>query len=366
MNKAMNNFNQYILSAVFLILPLLTTAQSKLTYHTISPKEIYGKIEQNEKLHRLDTSKYKEFPAYVKRLLTNSAGLFVTFRTNSTSITAKWCVTNSKVRPNLTPIANKGLDLYIKDKDQWVYAGSGRPNSECNQYVLVKNMDKQEKECLLYLPLYDEIKSLEIGVDDKSSFNLAANPFNKRILIYGSSILQGASASRPGLAYPAILSRTTGFNFINMGLSGSAKMEKSVADAIAGMDADAFILDCVPNSSPEEITQRTAYLVKCIKEKHPKKPIIIIQSIVREGGNWDKKIALRVKQQNENIKIEYEKLKKEGIPNLYFISSENLLGHDHEGSVDGIHPNDLGFYRMMEILKPAIGGILEKENIKAF
>lgn len=130
----------------------------------------------------MDTTKYQEIPFHVKRLLTNSAGLFVTFKTNSTAIAAKWCVTNLKPLNNLTPIANKGLDLYIKRKDKWVYAGSGRPDTDCSQYVIVNNMNNEEKECLLYLPLYDETKSLEIGLKNKSSFSLTTNPFNKGFL----------------------------------------------------------------------------------------------------------------------------------------------------------------------------------------
>lgn len=149
-----------------------------------------------------------------------------------------------------------------------------------------------------------------------------------------------------------------------MGLSGSAKMEKSVADAIANMEAEAFILDCVPNSSPKQIQERTSYLINTIRTKHPAKPIIMIQSIIRESGNWDKSAALTVKQQNENFKIEYDKLKKEGVKKLYFINSDNLIGSDHEGTVDGVHPNDLGFGRMADILKPKILKILKKEKIQ--
>ena len=103
------------------------------------------------------------------------------------------------------------------------------------------------------MPLYDELTKLEIGVTPNASLQPLPTPFIKRILIYGSSIVQGASASRPGLAYPAMLSRATGLNFINMGVSGSAKMEKAAADLVAATPADAYILDCVPNSSPQEI-----------------------------------------------------------------------------------------------------------------
>ena len=148
-------------------------------------------------------------------------------------------------------------------------------------------MDNSEKECLLYLPLYDEVFSLQIGVAPNSSIKPAENPFKGNIVVYGSSILQGASASRPGLAYPARLARKYGLNFINLGVSGNGKMERPVADMLANIAADAFILDCVPNPSPKEITERTAYLVKTIREKHPQAPIVMIPSVVREGGNFD-------------------------------------------------------------------------------
>lgn len=361
----MNQKQHFLLLITFLALPFLSIAQSAITYFPVTSKDIHGKTQENTTFHRLDTAKHRNLPNHIKRLLTNSAGLFVTFTTTSTTIEAKWCVSTAKALNNLTPIANKGLDLYIKKGDKRVYAGSGRPKDPCSQYTLVKNMNNQPKECLLYLPLYDETKSLEIGVEQNSAFNLTPNPFSNKILIYGSSILQGASASRPGMAYPAILTRATNLNFINMGLSGSAKMEKSVADAIASIDADAYILDCIPNSSPQQITERTAYLVNTIREKHPQKPIIIIPSSVRELGNWDQKIALVIEQKNENIKTEYEKLKKAGVKKLYFIDAKNLIGTDHEGTVDGIHPNDLGFDRMLKVVKPAISKIFKKENIKA-
>lgn len=356
---------QYLLLICILIFPFASLAQSNIAYFSINAKNIHGKTEDNLTFHRLDTLKHRDLPQHIKRLLTNSAGLFVSFSTNSSSIWAKWCVTSSKAASNLTSIANKGLDLYIKRDGKWLYAGSGKPNATCNEGNLIKNMSNQVKECLLYLPLYDETKSLEIGVEEKASFVLTPNPFAKKILIYGSSILQGASASRPGLAYPAILARNTNFNFINMGLSGSAKMEKDVANTIAAIDADVYVLDCIPNSSAQQIKERTAYLVNSIREKHPQTPIVIIPSSVIGSGSWDQQIATTVKEKNETIKIEYNKLKKAGLKKLYFIDAEDLIGTDNEGTVDGIHPNDLGFSRMLKILEPAVCKILKKEKIKA-
>lgn len=308
---------------------------------------------------RIDTALHKDFRAPVKRLLTHSAGLAISFKTNSPRIAAKWCVTNSRAYNNMTPIMNKGLDLYIKRDGVWQFAGAARPGAVCNEYIMTQNMDESEKECLIYLPLYDAVTSISVGVDSGYTVTAGEEPFTKkRIVIYGSSVTQGASASRPGLAYPARLSRDMGINFINLGLSGNGVMEKEVADMVANIQADAFILDCFANPSPEQISERTAYLVKAIRAKHPAAPIIMIQSIFRETGNFDSSISNFVRRQHHNTQSEFEKLKKNGVKNLYLIPGDDLIGNDHEATTDGLHPNDLGFDRMLKVIKPALTSIL--------
>lgn len=164
------------------------------------------------------------------------------------------------------------------------------------------------------------------------------------------------------MAYPAMLCRQTGYNFINFGVSGNAKMERSVADMIAPLPMDAFILDCVPNCTPEQITERTAYLVKAIRAKHPGKPIIAVQSIVRENSNFDLDIAEKIRQQNGNFLKEISALQKTD-KDLYMITADGLLGSDHEGTTDGTHPNDLGFDRMVQKIKPAVLKIFKKYGL---
>ncbi|HEU4608343.1 MAG TPA: SGNH/GDSL hydrolase family protein [Chitinophagaceae bacterium] len=355
---------------IFLLLVLSLSLNSiaqkaKFVYTSAGELNVIGRIMPVKSgYHRLDTSAYPDIPAVVKRLLTNSAGMAIVFRTNSTAISAKWCVSAAAQLSNLTPIANKGMDLYIKHNGKWQFAGVARPNKQCSEYVMASNMDSSMKECLVYLPLYDEVMNPQIGVEEGAAITPMDNPFRRKILIYGSSILQGASASRPGLAYPARLSRNMGLYFLNLGLSGSAKMEKTVADMVNDVEADAYILDCVPNSSPEQINERTAYLVRSISQRHPGKPIVIMQSIIREGGYFNQVVGRRVKEQNENIAIQYEALKKAGVKDLYFIKADKMLGSDHEGSVDGIHPNDLGFDRMIQEIEPALRKIFRKYGIR--
>ncbi|WP_448700666.1 SGNH/GDSL hydrolase family protein [Mucilaginibacter sp. AW1-3] len=334
---------------------------SKPVYTKATDLTIAGDIMPTKNsYHRVDTASYPAIPAVVKRLLTHSAGKVVCFTTNSKQLWAKWCVTNSKPYPNLTAIANKGLDLYIKKDGKWQFAGVGRPDGLCNEGVLVSNMAEGEKECLLYLPIYDEVSNVEIGIDANASIRAMPSPFQKRILIYGSSIVQGASASRPGMAYPARLSRLTGLNFMNLGLSGSAKMEPAVIAMINDIQADAYVLDCIPNSSDAVVKERALNMIVAIQAAHPGKPVIMINSITREAGFIDAKVGNMVNAQNAAIDSIAHGLLKKGTKDFYFIDTKGFLGDDHEGSTDGIHPNDLGSFRFVEKLQPILENILKK------
>lgn len=351
-----------IFNLFFITIAFFTSAKAQSknkVYIKASELTLIGKLLPGKNTyHRLDTADYPSIPSNVKRLLTHSAGMAITFTTNSNTISAKWCVSPTKGGANMTAIAAKGLDLYIKKAGKWQFAGVGSPKDECNEGVIIKDLESGEKECLLYFPLYDKIVDPQVGIDEGSTIKAIPNPFKKKVLIYGSSILQGSSASRAGMAYPARLERETGVEFLNFGLSGSAKMEKAVADIVASINADVYVLDCVPNSSPQEITERTAYLVNKIRSLHPKAPIVMIQSAIREISYFDQTWTKRMKEQNDNFKIEFEKLQKNGVKDLYFIPGADLLGQDHEGTVDGTHPNDLGFDRMLMVIRPVLNKLI--------
>lgn len=317
-------------------------------------------IPSKNNYQRVDSASYPAMPSVVKRLLTHSAGKAVCFTTNSSQISAKWCATASKPYPNLTAIANKGLDLYIKVNGQWQYAGVGRPDGLCTEATLVSNLAPGEKECMVYLPIYDEVHNVEIGIDPLSTIRASVSPFKKRVLIYGSSIVQGASASRPGMAYPARMSRLTGYEFLNLGLSGSAKMEPEVIAMVNDVEADAYLLDCIPNSSDVVIRERALNMIHAIQRAHPGKPVILINTISREQGFVDQKVGSMVTAQNKAIDSIAHDLLKKKTKDFYFIDTKGFLGDDHEGSTDGVHPNDLGSFRFVEKLRPAVMAILKK------
>jgi len=337
---------------------------SETTFIDARELTLVGKIDHKGAFyHRLDTVAIPNLPKAVKILATHAAGLAITFQTSSSKIAAKWCTGSGIPTDNMTGLAFEGMDLYIKRDDRWQYAGVARPKSHnCSESEIVANMAPGNKTCLLFLPTYDETISLQIGVYAGATIGPAGNPFKKNIVVYGSSIVQGASASRPGLSYPARLSRETGLNFINLGFSGSAKMEPEVASLIADLSMDALILDCVPNPSPEEVLARTASFVTTIRKKHPKTPIIAVQSIAREKGNFDTQVASRVSLKNNYFETEIKKLQKHD-KNLYLIYADGLLGDDQEGTTDGVHPNDLGFDRMLHKIRPMILKIFRSYGI---
>lgn len=311
--------------------------------------------------HRIDTAKYPALPKAVKRLLTHSAGLAVCFTSNSTAIFAKWCLNNPIDYNNMTAIDSRGLNLYVQKNGKWQFAGVAKPeNKNCTQVLIVEHMAEGEKKFLLYLPTYNEVSSLEIGVKKGSTIKSYPDAFKKRVIVYGSSITQGASASRSGLAYPAILSRHLGYDFVNVGVSGSAKMEPAVVAMVNDIQGDAYLLDCIPNSSVQQIKDRTYNMVMAIQKAHPGKPIILLNSIDREQGFVDIKMGNSVIAQNRVADSIGHMLLNKHTKDFYFIDTRGFFGDDHEGSTDYAHPNDLGMFRFVQKLEPQVADILKK------
>lgn len=315
--------------------------------------------------HRIDTAKYHNLPSAVKNLYTHGAGLFVTFRTNSTQLAIDWETANAALGNNSTAIMSRGFDAYVKEPDGWRFAGVARPNLKEaeSSFNIVENMEKTEKEFLLYFPLYKELRSFQLRIDEDATFSPTIQQFDKKIVIYGSSIVHGASASRPGLAYPAKISRSMHADVINMGVSGNARMELSVAQMINDIEGvDLIIMDCVPNCSPEQVTERTFAFVKELRKRHPNTPILMMESIIRQIGNYNLEWKKKRHKQNVNFRTEYERLLAAGYKNLFYLPADHLIGDDYEGTIDGTHPTDVGFERMVKIIQPKIEEILDLKS----
>jgi hypothetical protein len=287
----------------------------------------------------------------------NSAGLALRFRSNSTRINARWEVTNNSHLNNIADIGVKGLDLYCLEDDQWVFMSNGKPSGKKTEATIIANMTAEEREYMLYLPLYDGIVSLEIGVDPQAFIRPSTmnSPVREKpVVCYGTSILQGGSASRPGMAHTNILSRWLNREFINLGFSGNGKLDLEIADVIAAVDASYIILDFVPNATVADMNEKADAFYRIIRAKHPTTPILLVEDPHFIHSRWDAVMAKEIQDKNETLHRFFDLWKAKGDQNIELLSSKDMLGDDGEATIDGIHFTDVGFMRYAQLLYPVL------------
>jgi len=281
----------------------------------------------------------------------------VPFTSDAPSIQVRWSLLpkRSLSMPHMPATGVSGVDLYSKDASgRWSFVANGRLAGITNtaRFSLPTG-----QPCLLYLPLYNGVTSVEIGIPKGHTLagaDPAATKQRKPIVIYGTSITQGGCASRPGMAFPAIVGRRLDVPVINLGFSGSGKMEPAMAELLAELDPSAYVLDCLWNMSPELVSTRVEPFVKTLRAARPDTPILLAEDCsVRNVCPTAK---------GRIVRAIHQKLTAEGMKNLYFLSNLGMLGDDTEGTVDGCHPNDLGMMRQAEVFANALAPLLAKGN----
>lgn len=121
------------------------------------------------------------------------------------------------------------------------------------------------------------IESLEIGVPAGAQFEGLKPRADAPILFYGTSITHGACASRPGMVHTAILGRRLDRPVINLGFSGNGRMDVAVGELMAQVDAALYVIDCLPNMRPDQVTAKCAPLVRMLRAAHPDTPIVLVE-----------------------------------------------------------------------------------------
>ena len=355
-----------VLLIFFLAVLSLSVSAQDISWHDASELTIIGKpIPTSEPFTRIDGSVYKFNDKTIDLYAGYSTGLAILFETDSQIIKARWTTGPNNASKNMTAIVCKGLDLYIMKEGEWVFAGVGAPSMKKAPYgkhedTIVSDMAEGTKQCLLYLPLFDEVTSLEIGVEDGSVIRPMENPFHGKIIVHGSSITHGASASRPGMTYPARFGRDNGMYTCNLGFSGMCKLQKEYAEYLADIkDVDAFIFDTFSNPQADVINEKFDEFVDIVRAAHPDVPMIFLQTERRETRNFSTKREASESAKQEAAEAVVKRRMKTD-KHMYFISSEEFLGREHIATVDGVHPTDLGFTYMLESITPKILKILKK------
>ena len=310
----------------------------------------------------------------VYNLSHNSAGLAIHFYTNSPTIRVRYKVTWNLSMPHMPTTGVSGIDLYnISKMGQWTYLsgkysfgswvdgevtdGIKQASGVQCEYNFNELCTSSESEYRLYLPLYNVVSEMEIGVEEGSIFKIAPVRKEKPIVAYGSSVTQGACASRPGNAWTNMLSRQLDWPIVNLGFSGCGLLDPEFIDLINEIDAAVFILDCNGNLirfPREKIIDLTLDAVRKLRASHPNTPILIADF---PGF----KFAQNGYASNSATLEAYNQLCKDDSL-LYYLSCKEQA-EPSDGKVDGIHPNDLGMYfianayeaKLREILHMPVG-----------
>jgi hypothetical protein len=299
------------------------------------------------------------------RLAGHSAGMVARFVTDSPEIQVRWKVTRSSPLPVeriMAPTGVSGVDLYVRFNGKWRWLAIGIPTGRENESTLVSGLPREKREYALYLPLYNGVTSVELGVMDEA--DLAKAPPRTRntkpVVFYGSSIMQGASASRPGMAYPALIGRWLDIPTINLGFAGAGKCEHEVADLLAELDPQVYVIDCLPNMEPSYVDERTRYLLKVLKEKHPNTPVILVENVVQQNLFIRVKNPAKADEKSAILKKVYQDVVSDWNGRLFYVENDDrLYGNDGEASVDGVHATDVGFMRMANVINPVIEKALD-------
>lgn len=334
------------------------------------PKEVKSPYD------RLPERAEKDVRKAVWDLSRQAAGLMIRFRSNAQNVKVRYTVGGPHAFPHMQATGVSGVDLYAVSSDGDMLWSAGKYSFKDTISYDFQDLNPNDKyhklgrEYRLYLPLYNSVNWLEIGVPDGATFSYLPVRPEKPIVAYGTSIMQGACASRPGMAWTSILSRKLDRQIINLGFSGNGRLEKEVNDLVAEVDASLYILDCLPNltirtgpdytMTAEEVKKRLIDAVHTIRQKHPTTPIVLAGHPGCTDGAINPNRLSYCQQANKALEEAYASLQGEGAKEVYMIASEDFE-QGIETMVDGTHPTDLGMMLYAEGYEKHLRKILHQE-----
>jgi len=297
----------------------------------------------------------------VWRLSRHSAGMCVRFAADSTRIAVRYKLSSSsRAMPHMPATGASGVDLYAADAHgKWRWLGVSRPAAQTVEAELAKGVPPGRRAYLLYLPLYNGVESLEIGADKGAAFELLPARQKQLLVFYGTSITHGGCASRPGMAYPAILGRRLNRPVVNLGFSGNGRMEAAVGELLGELDAGVYIIDCLPNMDGAAVAERAEPLVGQLRQARPKVPIVLVEDRTYTNAWLLPDRRERHAGARGALRAAYDRLVGEGMKGLVYVEGEHLLGDDDEATVDASHPSDLGMMRMADSLEPVLRPLVD-------
>ena len=320
------------------------------------PVRIYGIWREGDRYRRLPMSVAETVSTGIFDMCGTCAGGRVRFMTDSPCLAIKVeyaSYEKSALIPNLAMI---GFDIYVDG----ALVGVMPPPMDFNgeELVILKPIGEPGRKRLvtLNLPLYSEIKKMYVGVRAGSGIYRAPDyKYEKPVVFYGSSITNGAGATRPGSTYESRISRALDMNFHCLGFGGLAKGEIEMAEYIAGLDMSVFVMDYDHNApTPEHLRATHEPFFKAVREKNPDLPIVMISRPTSCKGAED------TAERFEIIRKTCDNAKAAGDNNVYLVNGLDFFGEDGADlTVEGVHPTDAGYYFMAKGIGAVLKTILE-------
>ncbi len=319
-----------------------------------APFELYGFYEP------LTEPFFRRVPAEVadvtnpgvKKLATESVGGRVRFATDSEYVAIK--VEMLMIGRNVhTPLeASAGFDLY---EDYPGFGDSRFVKALQPQYkmedgyeqVLEISKNRKLRYFTINFPIHSCVKNVYVGVQEDAIVAPGLKYRNRRpIVIYGSSIVHGTGATRPGLVYSNMLIRRLGMDIINLGFSGNAKGEDVMTDFISSMDMSIFVCDYDYNApNPEHLLATHQRLYDRFRETHPDTPYLMISR-----PNIANYKVSNPELRRDIIIDTYRYARAKGDKRVWYIDGESFFlgNYENDCTIDAVHPNDLGYELMAD------------------
>ncbi|MBN4074002.1 SGNH/GDSL hydrolase family protein [bacterium AH-315-E10] len=291
-----------------------------------------------------------------------SSGIRICFRSNSRHIAVRVKLANPSTMSHMPSTGQSGVILFSGDPYCTQPWGSAWPSGDrdCYEKILATNLSAKMREYTLYLPLYNEVVDLDLGVSPGARFTSPSKPaLAKPVVFYGTSISMGGCAHTPEADYVSIVSRRLNLDTINLGFSGAGRGEPEMAEMLVELDVAAYVLDYVANSTIKSLKKTLPIFVKILRRHKPEIPIILLSRTLGYGmhynaNSWEHFELLR----DETIHF-YSKVRKKGDMNIHFIDGNPLIPPCTDlVHSDGGHPTSVGFKMMADLITPQLENIL--------
>ncbi|MCQ2426975.1 MAG: SGNH/GDSL hydrolase family protein [Clostridia bacterium] len=327
---------------------------------TSAPFELYGHYAVAP-FRRLPEEIAEATNNGVKRNNFHTAGVRARFTTDSARIGIRVSMPYVTKYAHMALTGSSSFDLYEDFGSGSRFVSLFKPDvSSVDGFTVINKLSggKKTRALTLNFPLYSPVDRLEIGIDAGSLLGGGAKYLPvKPIVYYGSSITQGACATRPGLCYQSVITRKLGIDHINLGFSGNARAELPIVNYMADMDMSVFVSDYdhnAPNADYLKDTHRRMYEI--IRDKNPDLPYIMLS---RPDFIFSEKDSVKRRMIIEDT---YRFARENGDKNVYYLDGDGICrgSEENDCTCDGTHPNDTGFAKMADSLGRIILHIMRK------